>query len=107
MIFYDRPFRVGDRVVFSMTKWSMHPGRRARDVRPEVYGDGYHYHVEKFWTVRDVGSGDLVVVTRRGKLRTVRPNDPRLRLASLWERLLHGRRFPSQETPSQMSITSH
>lgn len=90
-----RNFVPGDRVVYRKEKHGVHPGPRARDVSPAPRGEEYHYAVDKFWTV--VGrepDGTLRLVTRRGKLRVVPPDDPRLRPANLWERMRFARRFP-------------
>lgn len=89
-------YRVGDRVIFRASKRSTHPGPRARHVRPELSGEGYQYEVDKFWAVREVRGRELVLVTRRGKLRVVDGDDPALHRANWWERLLYGDRFPIQ-----------
>jgi hypothetical protein len=87
-------FRVGERVIFRMSKRSAHPGPRAVHVRPETAGEGYQYEVNKFWTVREVRGDQLVLLTRRGKLRVVNASDPALRRAGWWERLAYSNRFP-------------
>jgi len=85
----------GDPVVFQISKVSTDPGPRARDVHPSEFGETYSYLVDKFWTVAEVlPSGELVLVTRRGKRHTVNGNDPRLRAARLWERWIYRSRFP-------------
>ncbi|MDB5289575.1 MAG: hypothetical protein JWL69_816 [Phycisphaerales bacterium] len=97
---HRKQFHTGDPVVFRVTKRSTHPGPRAQGVRPEPSGEGYHYHVDKFWTVVTVREGQLLVQTRRGKLHLVDPGDPDLRPAGWWERLAYRDRFPSlQSTP--------
>ncbi|ADB19204.1 hypothetical protein Psta_4562 [Pirellula staleyi DSM 6068] len=88
-------YQPGDRVVYMTTKHSSHPTPRACAVQPEPHGEGYTYDVKKFWLVQDVGAdGNLVVVTRRGKTRTVAATDSRLRAANWWERMFLGHRFP-------------
>ena len=88
-------YREGDRVIYAMQKASEHPGPRARDVSPAPHGDEYSYLVDKFWTVSEVRpEGEVVIRTRRGKQRTLREEDPRLRHANLWERVVHRSRFP-------------
>src|SRR6266576_1190130 len=88
-------YRPGDRVVYIATKHSPHPGRRAEAVQPEPHGEGYSYRVKKYWLVLSVqADGLLLVVTRRGKERTVPASDPRLRPARWWESLLLRGRFP-------------
>lgn len=89
-------YKPGDRVVYLATKHSAHPGPRAEDVEPEPHGEGYTYHVKKYWTVADVGSdGWLTVITRRGKRRRVCADDPHLRPARWWEVLFLRSRFPA------------
>ena len=88
-------YRLGDRVVFIANKHSAHPGPRAEKVQPERHGEGYTYDVKKFWVVTEVRSdGTIAAVTRRGKRRLVHRDDPRLRPARWWERLLYRSRFP-------------
>jgi hypothetical protein len=91
-------YKPGDRVVYTATKHSAHPGPRAEGVQPEQHGEGYWYDVKKYWIVSQVNpDGRLTVVTRRGKERAVAADDPRLRPARWWESLLFGRRFPRQD----------
>jgi len=89
-------YRAGDRVIYTATKHSAHPGPRAEAVQPEQHGEGYWYDVKKYWLVVGVQpDGFLVVITRRGKERSIAASDPRLRLARWWEWLLYRDRFPS------------
>jgi hypothetical protein len=89
-------YKPGDRVVYLATKHSAHPGPRAEDVEPEPHGEGYTYHVKKYWVVTDVApNGWLTVITRRGKRRQVHADDPHLRAARWWELLFFRRRFPA------------
>jgi hypothetical protein len=102
-------YKPGDRVVYTTTKYSSHPGPRAEDVHPEQHGEGYWYDVKKYWVVSDVhADGRLTVVTRRGKQRAVDASDRRLRLAKWWESLLFGSRFPrgDQALPPQNKTQS-
>lgn len=88
-------YRPGDRVVYTASKHSRRPGPRAVEVTPERHGEGYFYHVKKFWLVRDVQpDGTLTVVTRRGKQRVVPASDPCLRPARWWENIFCSSRFP-------------
>ncbi len=96
-------FAVGDRVIYRREKHSTHPGPRARNIDPAPLGELYSYEVDKFWTVQRVENGNLVLVTRRGKTHSVKADDPRLRRANLWERLVHGSRFP-QITPGPVGL---
>lgn len=91
-------YRPGDRVVYTATKHSSHPGPRAEAVEPEPNGEGYSYHVKKYWRVLDVRSdGTLIVVTRRGKQRAVPTTDAHLRPARWWESVFFRSRFPQPE----------
>jgi hypothetical protein len=93
-------FKPGDRIVYRLSKHSSHPTPRAVELRPEPNGEFYTYEVIKYWTVANVRpDGKLVVVTRRGKQRTVDRHDPALRRARWWERVLFSSRFP--EWPSR------
>lgn len=94
-----RPFRCGDPVVYLVTKESTDPGPRAHDVRPSRFGETYRYVVPKYWTVASqLANGELLLVTRRGKMRRVNATDFRLRHARWWERLVYGSRFPRIES---------
>ncbi|MCX5660289.1 MAG: hypothetical protein NTW19_11285 [Planctomycetota bacterium] len=94
-------FQQGEKVVYRVSKWSPHPGRRAIHVFPSAQGDVYTYEVEKYWTVAErMPDGMLRVVTRRGKEHLIDPADERLRRAKLWERLFLRDRFPMQSTPA-------
>lgn len=89
-------YKLGDPVVFSVTKFSTDPGPCADDIHPVPYGETYHYQVDKFWLVGEIlEDGQLLLLTRRGKRHTVAPDDPRLRPARWWERWLHRNRFPN------------
>jgi hypothetical protein len=88
-------FQPGDVVVYRKQKSSICPGPHARDIQPALHGDSYSYSVDKFWRVIDVlHNNTLVVLTRRGKQHTITANDPALRRAHWWERLLFWQRFP-------------
>ena len=88
-------YRPGDRVVYTATKHSAHPGPRAEAVHPEQHGEGYWYDVKKYWLVVDVRpDGLLTVITRRGKERSIEASDSRLRPARWWESLFFRDRFP-------------
>ena len=101
-------YRSGDRVIYVAEKHSGHPGPRAEAIQPETHGEGYWYQVKKFWTVLEVlPEGQLKVLTRRGKQRQVAPDDPRLRPARWWEKLLYSSRFPSPETAPPTMVPKH
>lgn len=84
----------GDWVIYRMTKQSVHPGPRAKDIDPARHGDAYSYRVDKLWVVVDREADKVRVRTRRGKEHVVDVGNPNLRLAHWWERLLYRRRFP-------------
>ncbi len=89
-------WKVGDWVIYRKQKSGLSPGRRAQSVTPTDKGDSYHYIVDKYWTVeRVLDDGRLSLLTRRGKVHEVSPDDDRLRCPRWWERLIFGRRFPS------------
>ncbi len=92
-------YRPGDRVIYTTTKHSTHPGPRAEAVHPEQHGEGYWYDVKKYWVVIQVQpDGALIVMTRRGKERSLAPTDPRLRHARWWESLFFSDRFPRRSS---------
>lgn len=81
-------FSPGDHVIYRKAKYSTHPGPRAQQVFPIRGGEGYHYVVDKTWTVLgEKDNGLLEVVTPRGKHNLVRCDDPNLRKAHLLESL--------------------
>jgi hypothetical protein len=56
--------------------------------------------VYKFWRVVEVlPDGKVQVCTRRGKRLVVAQDDPALRPASWWERLVRRGRFPPLPSP--------
>lgn len=100
-------YRVGEPVIFMMSKNSPHPGPRARHLHPAPAGETYSYQVEKFWTVAEVRSdGHVMLVTRRGKQHDVEVADPRLRPARWWERWVYRERFPSLNSTRQFASST-
>lgn len=90
---------IGTPVVYRRTKHSRSPGPRAAVITPAKHGDSYSYVVDKFWVVVErLSSDEIVVMTRRGKQLTLNPDDPNLRRANLFERLMHHKRFPKLAT---------
>lgn len=87
-------WKVGDRTIYRVQKCSTRPGPRAINVHAATAGENYTYEVDKFWIVTRVEQDRIVVQTRTGKIRTLAPNDQRLRRASLLERILFADRFP-------------
>jgi hypothetical protein len=90
-------FRPGDVVVYRKQKSSVRPGAHAKEIQPAPHGDTYSYAVEKFWRVVAVQPDNtLVVRTRKRKQHTIAADDPNLRRAHWWERLLFWHRFPER-----------
>jgi hypothetical protein len=87
-------YRPGDWVIFRKRKHSASPGPRAREITPEPNGEEYSYCVDKFWGVAGTDKGRVILVTRRGKQHIVHSDDPNLRPARWWERILYRDRFP-------------
>lgn len=91
----SKSFNVGDRVVYTRDKHTTKPGPRAKNVIATPHGEMYEYQVDKYWLVIGVqADGQLIFKTRRGKLHSFPADDPRLRKASLWERLFKAKLFP-------------
>lgn len=96
----ERSFAKGDWVIFRRKKITTHPGPRAKEVQAAPHGDDYYYFVDKFWIVAQVmGEDKLLLQTRRGKQHIIHRDDPQLRHASLWDRIVHRRRFTSIPPP--------
>lgn len=97
-------FQIGDKVVLTLDKFGVSPGRRAKNVSPSPHGELYTYQVDKYWLVTEVrNDGNLVVKTRRGKVHTISAGDPRLRKANWLERWLFAKRFPTLENNESSS----
>ena len=91
-------FKPGDRVIFRKQKESHSPGPRAKRTSPAAKGDTYVYVVDKFWLVKSVDEqGHVQVMTRRGKAHIVNCDDPHLRTAKWWEKLIFASRFPDPD----------
>lgn len=94
MVMQQRQFRPGDCVIYVLAKSSVHPGPRARNIRPARLGDTYRYVVDKCWVVAEIlPSGQLILRTRRGKTHTVSPDDPRLKRPTWWQQVRYRHRF--------------
>jgi hypothetical protein len=90
-----QPYKLGDLIIFRVTKYGYCPGPRAIYIHPTPHGDAYTYQVDKFWIVAAVlEDGTLLLRTRRGKTHDIKADDPNLRHATWWERLRYGDRFP-------------
>ncbi|MCY2965171.1 MAG: hypothetical protein NT069_16310 [Planctomycetota bacterium] len=95
----SQTIKTGDWVIYCKTKFSPHPGTRARNVQPSPNGDEYNYTVDKFWVVTDVAQdGSITLQTRRGKRHVVAANDIHLRRPKLWERWWYRDKFQAAAT---------
>lgn len=103
---FSKTLQPGDRVIFSATKHGPRPTPRAKDVRPEPNGEGYSYCVDKFWIVTEKRERQVFLLTRKGKLRVLGADDPRLHVASWWQRLIYRKRFP-QGNPIRTGNSVH
>ncbi|HWB58012.1 MAG TPA: hypothetical protein VG733_00905 [Chthoniobacteraceae bacterium] len=91
-----RKVNVGDRIIYTKTKFSSLPGARAHHITASNKGEHYTYLVDKYWVVAEVlDDGRVVARTRRGKLNYVWPDDPNLRKAGLIRSLIHRDLFPA------------
>ncbi len=99
-------FSPNDWVVYTREKHSLSPGKRAKNISPSPHGEMYSYEVDKYWIVRQVRDGLLVLETRRGKQHTLPTTDSRIRKASVWERLFFASRFPSKTTSTPQDFIS-
>jgi hypothetical protein len=99
-------YRVGDRVIYTRDKYTPRPGPRAKNVTASPNGEAYQYQIDKYWIVADIRSDKcLILKTRRGKEHVVQVDDPRLRKASLFERLLRSALFPASNQPGMKLST--
>lgn len=95
----------GDWVIYRKQKVSASPGPRAQQTAPAAKGETYNYVVEKYWVVHEVLSENQVRLrTRRGKTHDVDLDDPRLRKARWWERLLLSDRFLRVESTDSNEV---
>ncbi len=88
-------YRVGEKVIYTLDKYTPRPGPRAKNVFATPNGESYQYQVDKYWVVAAIRpDGSLVLQTRRGKNHIVTVDDPRLRKASIFQRILKAKLFP-------------
>jgi hypothetical protein len=98
-------FTPNDWVVYTRQKHSLSPGPRAKNIAPSPHGEMYSYEVDKYWIVRQVQDGELILETRRGKSHTLPKDDCRLRKANIWERLFYSHLFPSKAAKAAQDFT--
>ena len=90
----SRQLTAGDWVVYRKSKRSTSPGPRASHVVGSPKGESYTYTVDKYWVVEEVmPDGNLLMRTSKGKSNIIGLDDPNLRRASLFQRLLRKSRF--------------
>jgi hypothetical protein len=95
-------YKVGDWVIYRVSKTSPRPGPRAQHVHPLPNGEAYSYTVDKYWIVAEIeDNGELLLRTRTGKEHHVSPTDRCLRKANLWERWARSTRFPADDGPDE------
>ncbi|WP_148075597.1 hypothetical protein [Bythopirellula goksoeyrii] len=94
-------FHKGDCVVFRRMKCNTQPSRRAQNIQAAHHGDDYYYVVEKCWIVAEVlKEGKLLLKTRSGKSHIVDASDPKLRPASIWDKIRYRSRFSQLQLPT-------
>ena len=94
----DFRFKVNDWVVYTREKYSLSPGRRAKNISPSPHGEMYSYQVDKYWVVRQTLPNAVVLETRTGKQHQLCITDRRLRHATWWERFFYSDRFPRRNS---------
>ncbi|MCA9194055.1 MAG: hypothetical protein KDB03_19925 [Planctomycetales bacterium] len=98
----SRRLRVGEKVVFVRDKYATNPEPNAKNIIASRNGEGYFYHIVKYWRIIEIQDESVVVRTRHGRTRQLRANDPRLRRAYWWETLVYASRFPACESNEEM-----
>ena len=101
----DCRFKVNDWVICTREKYSLSPGRRAKNISPSPHGELYSYEVDKYWIVRQVLPDLLVLETRTGKHRQLPIADRRLRHPTWWERFFYADRFPKRSRVTEVAGT--
>lgn len=92
-----RQFQPGELVVYRRTEFGSQPAPNARHVAPTPNGESYSYCVDKYWRVLGIeADGNLLVRTRSGGEHRVRSDDPNLRKANFFERLLVASSFTDE-----------
>ena len=89
-------FKRGDLLVYKKQKHSQHPGPRAHSTAPAVQEGEFSYVVDKYWVVLETFEDDTIEVqTRTGKRHRLSADDPNVRRATWWQRIVYRSRFPS------------
>lgn len=91
------PFRVGDRVVLRTRQTAAAPPAGLECAHRSRYGEDYTYVLDEYCRVASPPAADRVTLhSATGRTLSVRRNDPRLRRATIVERVLHADRFNAQ-----------
>lgn len=99
-------YRLGEKVVFKSTRYSVCPSPRAKNIIAAPNGEAYEYEVDKYWIVIEADQPDSVLLqTRTGTTHRLASDDVRLRKATWWERIIHHHWFP-QPLAKSMPLTS-
>jgi hypothetical protein len=90
-----RQFKLGMLVVYLIQRHSTSPESNAKGVYAAPHGDDYSYYVEEYARVAAVlPEGNLIIHTNTGAQYTLPAEEPMLRRAGWWERLMLRKNFP-------------
>jgi hypothetical protein len=90
-----RELKLGMFVVYRSQRHSTSPEPNAKGVYATPHVDDYSYYVEEYARVAAVlPDGKLLICTKNGTQRTLQAEEPLLRRAGWWERLLFRKNFP-------------
>ena len=90
-----RQFKLGMLVVYLIQRHSTSPEPNAKGVYAAPHGDSYSYYVEEYARVAAVlPDGNLIIHTIDGAQHTLPAEEPMLRRAGWWERLMLRKNFP-------------
>ena len=89
-------FKLGMLVVYRSQRHSTSPEPNAKGVFAAPHGDDYSYYVEEYARVAAVlPDGKLFICTKNGTQHTLQIEEPLLRRAGWWERLMLRKNFPA------------
>ena len=90
-----RHYEINTLVVLLTQRYSPTPSPHAKGLYATPCGDDYSYYLEVYARVVAVlPEGKILVGTKTGEQYTLRNDEPSLRRASWWERLLFKKQFP-------------
>jgi hypothetical protein len=96
-----KEYQVGDRVIYLQHKHTICPKtKKPLYLRPQPKGEFYDYDVIKQWVIKEIHDDEIVIITRRGKERTIDKYDTKLRKATWFEKVWYSilSRWPDQTT---------